>query len=142
MPKKQENSSIAQTTEEPAKTAEDVPRDLPIDSLSKNKAMDKVSAHTEDVPKVSEVLSSVEARVSEKVPPESTSVLHKSENTGTVEKEDKTSLLEGTGSQETNVVISGPPCAIAVTADVKEPMASVNPGGAVSTEDIGPSGST
>lgn len=137
--KKRESGSIDPSSEKPTKTFEDAPRELPKDSPSENKAMDKTPAPAEDVPKAAEVLSPLEARVSAEVAPASATLLHESENTMLVKTEVNPVPLDDAARHEANVAPSGP-SSTGVTANAGEPVAPVNPKGAVSTEGSGPSG--
>ena len=141
MPIKSENNTIAPPTEEQTKTLEDVPKDLPADSLSETKPTGQIPTDNEDLPTVAEVSSSGETRLSEEMALDSTSVLRQGANTILVTQEINPVPSEGSSPQETDVKITEPPSAVGVTTDVEDPTASVNPGGAVSTGESVPSDS-
>ena len=141
MPIKSENNTIAPPTEERTKTLEDVPKDLPADSLSKTKPTGQIPTDNEELPTVAEVSSSGETRLSQEMARDSTSVLCQSANTVPVKQEINPVPSEGSSPQETDVKISEPPSTAGITADVEGPTASVNPAGAASTEESVPSNS-
>ena len=140
-PIKSESNTRTPPTGEQTKTPEDVPNDLPTDLLPKTKPTGQIPTDNEELPTVAEVSSSGETRLSEQMALDSANVLHESANTVVARQEINPASSEDSSLQETDVKISEPLSAVGVTADVEGPTASVNPGGAVSTEESVPSSS-
>lgn len=83
--KNEQNSLVEVTKKEPTKNVEDSQKDLPADSLSEEEPTDKTS--TEDVPKVAEALPSDEARMSQHLTGDSSTVVRESETKVLVDKD-------------------------------------------------------